>query len=177
LLGDHPRLLRPGSITAAQLSDRLCIDIADLQPLVAQSPVAGLLPAPGPAMLAPGMMREHYAPTTPLVLLRGRDHASKGACDNGHSRDLKHNGAIGRIAFEPLLPDELAAYARVETLSERGDLEEVARHLFAALRRLDAAGLSMIHCDTCPAEGLGQAIMDRLERAAARTQPSTGEVD
>src|SRR5690606_31955203 len=109
---------------------------------------------------APGMMREHYAPATPLVLL-----PLAGDREVAPTAGL----AVGRIAFRRLALHEAARYRRVETLSESGDLEEVARHLFAALRRLDAAGLNAIHCDTCPPEGLGQAIMDRLRRAAART--------
>lgn len=155
LLGDHPRLLRPGSITAEQLAERLQVAVEELQ----RQPPAG--DSNRDALLAPGMLREHYAPATPLVLLplAGDRDAAPPAGPN-----------IGRIAFQRLAPHEAARYRRVETLSDNGDLEAVARHLFAALRRLDAAGLRAIHCDTCSPQGLGQAIMDRLRRAAARTE-------
>lgn len=159
LLGEHPRLLRPGSITAEQLAERLQIDVTELL----QKP-----PAEGnsthESLLAPGMMREHYAPVTPLVLL---PHAGDAAVASAGQADER---PIGRIAFRRLEPTEAARYQRIETLSDSGNLEEVARNLFAALRRLDAAGLSAIHCDTCSPQGLGQAIMDRLRRAAARTE-------
>ncbi len=163
-LGDHPRLLRPGSITVAQLAARLGICPADLQPLggdQAESPEEPI---------APGMLREHYAPSTPLILLPLSSLRHGGGNAGEPSAQQAASGPSGRIAFRPLPVAERANYRIVETLSERGDLTEVARHLFAALRRLDGAGLAVIHCDTCESEGLGQAIMDRLRRAAARTQ-------
>ena len=112
------------------------------------------------------------APLTPLALLpleaqgAGAEQvheAASSAPPKGASGD-----GIGRVAFRRLSDAEAARYRIVETLSDDGDLAEVARNLFAALRRLDTAGLSLIHCDTCEPQGLGQAIMDRLQRAAAR---------
>jgi L-threonylcarbamoyladenylate synthase len=55
----------------------------------------------------------------------------------------------------------------VINLSARADLVEAAANLFAALRTLDAAGTPSIAVMPIPAEGLGEAINDRLARAAA----------
>ncbi len=166
LLGERPRLLRPGSITADVLAERLGISVGDLvmasEPAIKTAPSVGAV-ADTAGLLAPGMMKEHYAPVTPLVLL---DHSSRLASAS-HERP-EPAGPLGRIAFEPLNADQAAGYQTVETLSQSGDLVEVAHHLFAALRRLDRLGLAAIHCDSCPPIGLGQAIMDRLRRAAAR---------
>lgn len=180
MLGDRPQLLRPGSITAEMLAARLGDDWD-------QAATANLPHLPSPAadeLLAPGMMREHYAPTTPLVLLdRDRHDAPVGTEGNrlggaGQGRAGESRGfGVGRIAFQPLSPAAAAGYQRVETLSDHGDLKEVARNLFAALRRLDQAGLALIHCDTCQPIGLGQAIMDRLRRAAARTEGHAARAD
>jgi L-threonylcarbamoyladenylate synthase len=52
-------------------------------------------------------------------------------------------------------------------LSPTGDLAEAAANLFGHLRRLDAAGAGTIAVGEVPAEGLGEAINDRLARAAA----------
>jgi L-threonylcarbamoyladenylate synthase len=168
-LGDRPRLLRPGAVTVEQLAERLAVAPSDLHS-APRSPVG--FPADATAarqpLLAPGMMAEHYAPATPLVLLRGTDAAT--GTDPADRVGQGRGAAIGRISFCELSAEEAARYVIVETLSDRGDLGEVARHLFAALRRLDAAGLSAIHCDTCEPVGLGLAIMDRLRRAAARTE-------
>lgn len=171
-LGEAPRLLRPGSITAARLAERLGVALERLQPPQRSADAAHQ------PLLAPGMMREHYAPLTPLTLLPllpGEPHAgdeqrSGGAEPSGQAAPPAgaSGGGVGRIAFRRLSDAEAARYRMVETLSDHGDLAEVARNLFAALRRLDTAGLSLIHCDTCEPLGLGQAIMDRLQRAAAR---------
>ena len=61
-------------------------------------------------------------------------------------------------------------YAAAEVLAPDGSPETAAARLFAALRRLDAAGLDLILAEPCDEAGLGHAIMDRLRRAAA---PST----
>ena len=52
-------------------------------------------------------------------------------------------------------------------LSLAGDLEEAAARLFEALRRLDASRAATIAVVPIPSEGLGEAIRDRLARAAA----------
>jgi L-threonylcarbamoyladenylate synthase len=51
-------------------------------------------------------------------------------------------------------------------LSEPGDASEAAANLFAALHRLDKPGLRRIHAERAPPETLGEAINDRLSRAA-----------
>lgn len=181
LLGDHPRLLRPGSITAEQLAERLGIAESALRsPPPARAALTAGLPRSAttvspadPPLLAPGMLREHYAPTTPLVLLdRDTGPAAPlprvGSAAASPAAENQAGSGLGRISFRDLSPEESAPYRVVETLSHRGDLVEVARNLFAAMRRLDAMGLAAIHCDTCQPLGIGRAIMDRLDRAAAR---------
>jgi len=172
LLGDRPRLLRPGSITAEVLALRLGIDIDDFQSQGRAGGVSGndaeVTPS-AESLLAPGMMREHYAPTTPLVLVLSDSDRCEQPLRIGQGR----GEGMGRIAFHKLSQDEAARYRVVETLSEHGDLDEIARNLFASLRRMDQAGLAVIHCDTCPPVGLGLAIMDRLRRAAARTESTS----
>ena len=60
-----------------------------------------------------------------------------------------------------------ARAAAVLNLSARGDLAEAAANLFGHLRRLDAAGARAIAVMPVPDHGLGEAIKDRLRRAAA----------
>jgi L-threonylcarbamoyladenylate synthase len=57
--------------------------------------------------------------------------------------------------------------ANVLDLSPRGDNVEAAANLYSYLRRLDASGAGQIAVAPIPAEGLGEAIRDRLKRAAA----------
>ena len=98
------------------------------------------------AISSPGQLERHYAPETPLRL---------GATD------LREVDAL--LAFGPDAPQG----ARTSiNLSPTGNLEEAASHLFAALRELDASGASGIAVMPIPSHGLGEAINDRLQRAA-----------
>ena len=71
------------------------------------------------------------------------------------------------LAFGAALPAGARAHASLN-LSPRGDLIEAAANLFSHLRALDAAGATAIAVMPIPHEGLGEAINDRLRRAAAR---------
>ena len=95
------------------------------------------------APLAPGMLSSHYAPKARLRL------DAEGA---GPDEAL--------LGFGP-------APAATLNLSPRGDLIEAAANLFSHLRALDASGAKRIAVMKVPHEGLGEAINDRLKRAAA----------
>jgi L-threonylcarbamoyladenylate synthase len=98
--------------------------------------------------LAPGMMASHYAPRAPVRL---------------NARQLEAGEAL--LAFGPhMIPG--ADKAHVMNLSEAGDLVEAAANLFGYLRELDAGVSRAIAVMTIPDEGLGEAINDRLRRAA-----------
>jgi len=99
--------------------------------------------------LAPGMLASHYAPRTPVRL---------------HAERIEPGEAL--LAFGPdVLPGADSASA-VMNLSPRGDLNEAAANLFGYLRALDAKGARTIAVTPVPDEGLGEAINDRLRRAA-----------
>jgi L-threonylcarbamoyladenylate synthase len=165
-----PKLLRPGAVSLAELAKRFGVSPeAMIAPSEAstpssESPATEESTAHASSFVAPGMMREHYCPRTPLVLLN--HHEGNSESPSGNLQDAR----VARIAFQPLSEEVASRYAAVETLSSTGDLREVAHHLFAAMRQLDEEGFDLIQCDTCEAVGMGHAIMDRLHRAAARTQ-------
>lgn len=96
---------------------------------------------------SPGQLRSHYAPARPLRL----DVASVAADE-------------ALLAFGP---HPLQGAATTLNLSERGDFEEAAANLFAMLRALDQPEHRAIAVMPIPAHGLGEAIRDRLMRAAA----------
>jgi L-threonylcarbamoyladenylate synthase len=95
---------------------------------------------------SPGQLETHYAPSTPLRL---------GAVS------VAPNEAL--LAFGGDVP--AGAHATIN-LSASGNLEEAAAKLFAALRDLDRSGATAIAVMPIPAHGLGEAINDRLQRAA-----------
>jgi L-threonylcarbamoyladenylate synthase len=103
-------------------------------------------PSRADAPLAPGMLASHYAPKRPLRLNAANANAGEAL-----------------LAFGAGAP----AGDRVLNLSPRGDLVEAAANLFSHLRALDASGARGIAVVPIPNEGLGEAINDRLARAAA----------
>jgi L-threonylcarbamoyladenylate synthase len=92
---------------------------------------------------APGMMTSHYAPKAALRLNAAQARDGETMLGFGPHTDAAMN------------------------LSPRGDLIEAAANLFSHLRALDAAGARAIAVMPIPRKGLGEAINDRLERAAA----------
>jgi L-threonylcarbamoyladenylate synthase len=105
------------------------------------------LPLSQDVPLAPGMLHSHYAPKSRLRL------------DANAPREGE-----ALLAFGPGAP---ATAGAVRNLSPRGDLVEAAANLFSHLRALDVAGADTIAVMPVPHEGLGEAINDRLRRAAA----------
>ncbi|WP_421785911.1 L-threonylcarbamoyladenylate synthase [Hyphobacterium sp.] len=107
--------------------------------------VAGRLgsPAPDAPKASPGMLASHYAPAASLRI-------------NAKS---PRSGEV-YLGFGPDWPADL-------NLSPTGRLDEAAANLFAYLRRLDASGARAIAVAPIPDKGLGEAINDRLRRAAA----------
>ena len=100
--------------------------------------------------LAPGQLASHYAPKARLRL------------------DARHVGAgEALLAFGPMQPQGAESASRTLNLSMRGDPIEAAANLFSYLRALDASGAPLIAVSPIPDAGLGEAINDRLRRAAA----------
>lgn len=102
--------------------------------------------SPGEVPIAPGQLMSHYAPRATLRL----DATSLGRNEAG----LDFGGTF-------------QAGDQVLDLSARGDMIEAAANLFSHLRQLDAQGYAAIAVAPVPNEGLGEAINDRLRRAAA----------
>jgi L-threonylcarbamoyladenylate synthase len=131
------RILRSGPVTREQLET--------FAPVL-QAAGAGVFPE------APGQLKSHYAPRTPMHLLEDGEEVS-GSPEN-----------CGLLAWRRGRP----GFASVEVLSSAGDKVEAAAALFAAMRRLDESGVAAIYAERVPPGGLAEAINDRLQRAAAR---------
>lgn len=136
-LDDRVRLLRPGGLARGDIERLLGEGLADPEP------------GSGDAPLAPGLLGSHYAPEARVRLEAERPDT--GEAWLGFGAD----------------PDGLADGPTRLNLSPEGDLVEAAANLFGMLRRLDAAGVAGIAVAAIPGHGLGEAILDRLRRAAA----------
>ena len=145
-LDGRVRLLRPGGVT------RAAIEAVIGRPLdvVTVADVA-IAPQPGEAKpLAPGLLTSHYAPQAGVRL--DVDEVAPGEA---------------LLTFAGRRPSGTEAARAVVDLSPSGDVAEAAAHLFGALRELDASGATTIAVVPLPGDGLGEAIGDRLRRAAA----------
>jgi L-threonylcarbamoyladenylate synthase len=136
---EEPTLLRPGGLAREDIERVLGKPLAN-----APQQIHGLSNTP----FAPGMLESHYAPRT-LVRL--------------NAAQLERDEVL--LAFGPV-PDGIAP-SRVLNLSPKGDLVDAAANLFGYLRKLDGQGARMIAVMPIPNDGLGEAINDRLRRAAA----------
>jgi L-threonylcarbamoyladenylate synthase len=96
---------------------------------------------------APGQLEQHYAPKAKVIL-----------------DVIWPRFDVGLLAFGPNVPQHPGP---VLNLSKAGDLEEAAANLFRMMHELDGAGIQTIAVMPIPHEGLGEAINDRLARAAA----------
>lgn len=135
--GPAPRLLRPGGIPNSEIEAVLG------KPL-------GHKPPPSITPLSPGMLTSHYAPEADVRLNAVSIAPGEAALLFGEQRMFGLDKALAS-----------------ENLSLLGNLNEAASRLFSSLRRLDNSGAKTIAVAPIPRDGLGEAINDRLERAAA----------
>ncbi len=135
------RLLRPGGIAMEEIE-------AVIGPLCQPSHTTA---ANNQAAPSPGLLPQHYAPRTPLVVVE----------------DIAKLTSPERCGLLTLQPHPAAhRFVAAEVLSVSGNLTEAAANFFAALRRLDAARVERIIAEPLPNRGLGVALNDRLTRAS-----------
>ena len=151
--GNSIDILRRGPVTAEQLSEFAKIKLAA---------------SPAQKISAPGQLPSHYAPRTRLRLI-----------DNAESFSPPKNQRVGLLAWYTVSGKEdlqiaqrrtgdcrSLKFAAVRNLSAHQDLREAAANFFRYLRELDVLGLDLIVAERVPSQGLGAAILDRLERAS-----------
>ena len=141
LSGQQPRLLRPGAITLAEIE------------AVLEQPV---IPQGNDALRAPGMLRSHYAPRTPLYLVP-TGHLKAEIC-----RRLRQGQRVGVLAMPATqLPESCLRHHMPPHPAGW------ARELYAQLRALDQQGLDGLLIEAPPSGADWQAVSDRLARAAS----------
>jgi L-threonylcarbamoyladenylate synthase len=137
---EAPMLLRPGGVPREDIERVLGRALAQAPPEVESDSAQPL---------APGMLASHYAPRTRVRL--NAEHVAPGEALLAFGLHRLH-GANNAVA--------------TMNLSAKSDLDEAAANLFGYLRALDAKGATTIAVMPIPNEGLGEAINDRLRRAA-----------
>ncbi len=160
---DPPVLRRPGGITFEQ--------VHSLVPEVVQQSGDGDAANP---QVAPGQLTRHYAPKAALTLYEGQPELVIKKIGADARTAVAQGSKVGILAPEDdlkALAPVLAAAAssgriEVRPYGSRADIERAGREFFAALRDLDASGVSVILASSVGGDGLGRAIRDRLARAA-----------
>lgn len=153
LLHDPPRVLRHGAIDFATLKERIprLVD-ASQQP-------AGDLPHPPPS---PGMKHRHYQPKAIVRICGNGPGPGK---DNGPGKDAstdsRRKGWIG--IHRPVRSSEYDVVVVCQHAAE------YAAKLFETFRSMDRIGIEAIDCEAISNEGIGRAIMERLERATSKS--------
>lgn len=150
VLGDVPRILRPGGVTYSQLKEVLGeveVDKAVLEGL-----------DDGEAAASPGMKYKHYAPSANVILLNSSD-----------DEYIEYVNAHADSSTAALCCDEDIDKLSVQTysLGKRGDYISHAHALFERLRSIDEnKSISTVYSRLPSAEGVGMAVYNRLIRAA-----------
>ena len=154
--GPVPTLLRPGAVTLEMLRETL--GQVEVDPAIL-GPVKGDVKPK-----APGMKYRHYAPKADMVLVEG---AMEDVVDYINREAAKAMGAGKRVGIictrerRDLYPQGL-----LEVIGRRSQEETVAHHQFAVLRDFDDRQVDCIFSESFSEDQLGQAIMNRLCKAA-----------
>jgi L-threonylcarbamoyladenylate synthase len=135
------KILRPGSITIED------IEKATSHPIHINTVQQHETHLTAPSLISPGLMKSHYAPKTKIRL---------------DAVDVRENEAM--LGFGKNCPLDTPF---IRNLSKDGDLYEAAANLFSMIRELDELNLDSIAVSPIPMHGIGAAINDRLNRAAA----------
>lgn len=151
---EAPAILRPGYISQKMLAQ--CIGEVDMDP--------GLNQEKNQPPKAPGMRYRHYAPRAPLTIVEGEADAVAACVNRLAEKEEEKGGRAGILACE-----ETAGLYRaglVKPLGSRESEQTIAMGLYQALREFDQEQVSCIYSESFDTPQMGQAIMNRLYKAA-----------
>ena len=145
---ETPIILRPGGVTQEEIEQAIGkVDISDSARVNSQPK-------------APGMKYNHYEPNAPLYMIEG-DH-------NFFQEQIQREQQLGnKVGI--LVSDELSSLLKADERYACGsisDLKEIAKHLYYGLRFFDGTDVDIIFAQPYIRKGMGQAIMNRLDKAA-----------
>lgn len=157
LSGEIPVILRPGAVTQNMLSEIIGEVQMDRGLIAADS---GIRPK------APGMKYRHYAPKAQLTVV-------EGAPDNvvrtiGSLAQELEEDKVGIICVQEHLPEY--EYGIVKCIGSLEDETAIARNLYGILRDFDQSGVECIYSEAFDTPNMGQAIMNRLLKAAGQSR-------
>jgi L-threonylcarbamoyladenylate synthase len=146
---DIPVILRPGGVTKEQL-----------EAIVGEVTEDAALKDQSARPKAPGMKYTHYAPNAPLYMVAG----PKEFLQTLVAEKVQEGLRVGVLTTEE--NDRFYKADVVLTCGRRAELETVAAALYDTLRSFNQDNVDIIFSEVFPNEGVGHAIMNRLEKAA-----------
>lgn len=155
LSDEVPTILRPGYITKAMLEE--VVDEVRIDPGIL-SENEKIRPK------APGMRYKHYAPKGDLTIINGSADAVVSYINEATAKAESEGKRVGIIATEETC--KLYTGGEVLTIGSREDEDAIAHNLYGILRSFDALGVEIIYSESFSTPRIGQAIMNRLFKAA-----------
>lgn len=155
MTGEIPILLRPGFITLKMLEEvlgRVDVDKTILDGDCLDKPKA------------PGMKYKHYAPKGALTIVTGEAANVLAKINELVTEAGKRGEKVGIIATDETV-EHYCAHS-VKSVGMRSDEVSIARNLYRILREFDDEGVTVIYSEAFARGGIGQAIMNRLLKAA-----------
>src|SRR5699024_2810076 len=147
---EYPVILRPGGVTRDEIDDILHLKIPSVKKT-----------NPEQQPMSPGMKYKHYAPDVPLWLVKGQTEEIQAVI----KEEQKKGNRVGLLASSQMIEKLEADHKR-----SLGDtIEAVAAGLYEGLRHFRQADVDILICEAFPEKGIGQAVMNRLTKAATRS--------
>lgn len=157
LSANKPMILRPGSITKTML-ENVIGDIEYDRAVLSKTVEKDIIPK------APGMKYRHYAPEGCLTIYEGNILSVADAINKKALELIEAGKSVGIIATEET--QSIYQYGAIKTIGSREDKESIAAGLYAVLRDFDQLHTEYIFSESFAKGDLGQAIMNRLLKAA-----------
>lgn len=154
--GSEPVLLRPGAVTVEMLEGilgKILIDPVILGPV-----------SDDRKPKAPGMKYRHYAPQAQLWLVEGELNQVVDKIKILTEEKIKDGAAVGIICTEET--KDRYRQGIIRSLGDRSREDAIAHNLFGVLREFDDLNVDYIYSESFSGDHLGQAIMNRLMKAA-----------
>ncbi|RIW36142.1 threonylcarbamoyl-AMP synthase [Bacillus salacetis] len=144
-----PVILRPGGVTREQLEE--AAGPVEVDPSLAKGEGAPK---------SPGMKYTHYAPDAPMILAEGTKEWVQSLIDEKRNAGLKAGVLTTEENKNFYQADKILA------CGFRSDLNSVAHSLYDVLRSFNESDVDIIFSETFPTDGVGMAVMNRLQKAA-----------
>ncbi len=153
-----PTILRPGYITQEMIAE--CIGQVNMD--------KGLIPENEHVRpKAPGMKYRHYAPKAPLAIVEGEENRVIHTINHLAAKAQAEGRQVGIIATDESMDQYRGGI--VKSIGKREEEETIALHLYEVLRQFDQLAVSSIYSEAFHTPKMGQAIMNRLLKAAGHT--------